>query len=414
MAMALALGACQESGVREETHAGSLRPLTAEPDMRIGNFQDPDLGFTRIGGVDVDRDGNIYVVESSVPEIRVFSSEGRLLRRVGRQGGGPGEFEGSPRFGVVGDTIWTWDSRISRITLFDRQGHVLSTGRTDGVRVQLPRSIGSVLPHSMRPDGTFTSHFSRVSSARGAPESGVEPTDSIPFPMVLFDASGAVTDTIGWAGRPPPRLWRPPSERGSLPESITIDGQRAWVPRPPPDAPWWLPVMDGYVVVEASPPERETESVFAVTRMGLHGDTIYRREIRYEPIPYTDEDLDSIAARGARGEPGGGVPYRPGAPAPPNWEAIARTLRAHMDYPEFRAPLDYPWLAQDESVWIRLTSREGAPSRWVVLDSEGRPRGTLELPPDLRVRWSRGDTLWAVELDEYEVPWLVRYRIQGT
>ena len=412
-ALCLALGACQGSGVQEETDAGSLRRLRAEPDMRIGSFQDPDLGFSRIGGVDVDREGNIYVVEMSVPEIRVFSPEGQLLRRIGGRGGGPGEFEGTPRFGVVGDTIWAWDGRISRITLFDRQGHVLSTGRTDGVRVHLPRSIGSVLPHAMRPDGTFTSFFSRISSASGAPESGVEPTDSIPFPMVLFDASGAVIDTIGWAGRPPPRIWRPPSERGARPEIVTIDGQRLWVPSPPPNLPWWLPVMDGYVVVEAPPPESEAESEFTVIRMGLRGDTIYSRDIRYEPVPYTAEDLDSIAARGARGEPGGGVPYRPGAPAPPNWETIARTFRAHMDYPEFQAPLDYPWLAQDESVWIRLNSEEGAPSRWIVLDPRGRPRGALELPPDLRVRWSRGDTLWAVDLDEYEVQWLVRYRIQG-
>lgn len=33
------------------------------------------------------------------------------------------------------------------------------------------------------------------------------------------------------------------------------------------------------------------------------------------------------------------------------------------------------------------------------------------LPGSSRPLWGRGDTLWVAEPDEFDVPWLVRYRI---
>jgi hypothetical protein len=83
-----------------------------------------------------------------------------------------------------------------------------------------------------------------------------------------------------------------------------------------------------------------------------------------------------------------------------------------MKFPEFKSPLEYPWLAQDESIWLRLSHANHATALWLIMDAGGRPRGLLELPSNLRIVWSRGDTFWAVEPDELEVPWVVRFRIQ--
>ena len=106
------------------------------------------------------------------------------------------------------------------------------------------------------------------------------------------------------------------------------------------------------------------------------------------------------------------APYRPGAPVPADWEAIALSLRDAMKFPEFKNPIEYPWLAQDESIWLRVSNESVTTASWLLLDAEGRPRGLLELPANLRVRWSHGDTIWAVEPDELEVPWVVRFQIQ--
>lgn len=55
-------------------------------------------------------------------------------------------------------------------------------------------------------------------------------------------------------------------------------------------------------------------------------------------------------------------------------------------------------------------------ARWVFSRScysNREPRGRLELPREHGTAWSGGDTAWVIEPDEFDVPWLVRYRIEG-
>lgn len=408
-----ALAACDAANRPGTSNVGALPRLVAEAEMRIGDVDDLDLGFSMVSGVDVDRDGNVYVMEALVPEIRVFTSDGDLLRRLGRRGEGPGEFKGPPRFGVVGDTVWALTMGPDRITLFGRDGTLLSAKRSESVVVPLPGSYGYVVPWTMRPDGKFVSHLARLAMRRDDPPTGVQPTDSIPVPFVLFEPTGEIADTIGWAGRPPPRMWSPHGQTSYRPHTIEIGGGRQFVPQPPVTTPSWLPLPDGYVLVESPLAETDDNGAFTVTRFGLAGDTVYTRTLHYLPVRYSSDDLDSIAARAARGEAGGGVPYNQyGDPVPANWEAIANRLRLEMDFPDFKPAIEYPWIAQDESVWLRVSGGDESTGRWIVLDPQGRPRGTLDLLPDLRILWSRGDAFWAVEPDATDVPWVVRYHIR--
>ena len=48
--------------------------------------------FGKVTGVVAGNDGTIYVADGLAYEIRAFSPDGELLLRVGREGGGPGEF----------------------------------------------------------------------------------------------------------------------------------------------------------------------------------------------------------------------------------------------------------------------------------------------------------------------------------
>lgn len=404
---------CGEAGGPADNSLETLPDLVAEEEIRIGDRDDPDYGFSRVYSLDVGEDGNVFVLESLVPEIRVYSPEGTLLRRIGKRGEGPGEFQGGPSFGVLGDTLWTVDRGLNRITIFDLGGDVLSTGTIDQVMVPLPSSFATVRPWAMRPDGMFISAVSGVRSSRRDPPTGVTATDSIPTPFLLYDATGSVTDTIGWAERPPPRFWRPPSEYRMEMRSIEIAGRQQFVPGPPSGLPWWLNQLDGYLLVETPLAEAPGEGVLTLTRIGLVGDTVFSRDLFYDPIPYSDADLDSIAARGARGEAGGMLPFfTPGASPPDNWKAIANRLRAEMDFPEFQMPIEYPFGARDGSVWLRWQDADSPEARWVLFDPQGRPRGVLTLPLDYRILWSQGDIFWAVDPDEYDVPWLVRFRIR--
>lgn len=408
----IALAACDRAAVSDEVlRVESFPRLVADEEARIGDADDPDVGFSRVGGIDVDAEGHVYVLEGQSAEIRVYDPEGALVRRIGRRGEGPGEFQGGPRFGVKGDTVWAVDQQANRITLFDRRGMLLSTGAIQAVQVRLPSGVGHIMPWSMQPDGLFTGHLSRVSYALDAGEVNVG--DSIPVPIVRFRADGSVADTIGWAGRPPPRMWRPPSEEAPSPAIVEVAGRRFFAPRPPTTLPAWLPLPDGYVLVETPLPAASDAAAFQVTRIGLRADTVYHRSFSFTPERYTPDDLDSIAAWAARGDPRGLSVYMPGRPPPDDWQTIAARLRAVMDFPEWKLPLEAPRLSQDEGIWVRRADqRSGATATWLVFDEEANPRGRLELPEGLDVRWSRGDTVWAVDTDAFGVPWLVRLRLR--
>lgn len=414
LALVSAVTGCDEASDSGPTTLESLPPLGVTEVMRIGDVDDPERGFSRIGSLDIDRDGNLYVMEVSVPEIRVYSPDGARLRSIGGRGQGPGEFGGAPRFGVKGDTVWTIESFNGRLTLFDRQGEVLTTGVAERVVVPLPTSLGFVVPESLRDDGTFGGYFGMVGSNRDGEPTEVEATDSIPWPIVRFDPSGAVLDTLGWVSKPPPRMWRPPSEAGSPSVTIEIAGRRVFVPSAPTNLPRWHQVGTDRVIVDTPAPEAADGASMSVTRVTLDDDTVFHRVLAYTPVPYGAADLDSIAARAARGEPGGFAPYNPNASAPDDWEAIAHRLRAEMAFPEFQLPLEYSWPAPGGGVWLRRAGdRSTGNAEWAVVDGDGEVRGRLELPYQVRPLWARGDTLWATEPDDLEIPWLVRYEITG-
>ena len=85
-----------------------------------------------------------------------------------------------------------------------------------------------------------------------------------------------------------------------------------------------------------------------------------------------------------------------------------------MSMPQFQPPVyqvAWPWLDDDGSLWLRREQTPGDTQRWLVLDAAGMPRGQVEVPRRIRLGYPRGDVLWAAELGEYDVPWVVRYRL---
>jgi sugar lactone lactonase YvrE len=76
---------------------GMESPVTLELDelWRIGgDTDDEDEFFGIISRITTDPDGNIYLLDSQLNEVKVFSPDGAFLRTMGREGEGPGEFRG--------------------------------------------------------------------------------------------------------------------------------------------------------------------------------------------------------------------------------------------------------------------------------------------------------------------------------
>lgn len=116
-------------------------------DLRIGAMEGtgPDVWGT-ITAFAVSSAGHIAVLDGQAQEVRVFDSEGRFLRTIGRKGEGPGEFEGAVAVHFDrDDRIWVVDARNARYEVFDETGtHVRSTSRRGGVVLGDPGMMTSI------------------------------------------------------------------------------------------------------------------------------------------------------------------------------------------------------------------------------------------------------------------------------
>lgn len=101
--------------------------IQATTDMIYGT----DTGaasFGDIRGIAVDTWGRLYATDGQDATVRVFDSLGHLVRAIGRQGEGPGEFtmpEGVA-FGPDGN-VYVYDAVGRRLTVFDTAGELVAT-----------------------------------------------------------------------------------------------------------------------------------------------------------------------------------------------------------------------------------------------------------------------------------------------
>jgi hypothetical protein len=57
-----------------------------------GDTDDEDEFFGVISSIQSDRDGNVYLLDTQLAEVKIFSPDGEFIRVIGREGEGPGEF----------------------------------------------------------------------------------------------------------------------------------------------------------------------------------------------------------------------------------------------------------------------------------------------------------------------------------
>jgi hypothetical protein len=105
--------------------------------------------------------GRYFVTNVGGTDVIVFDSTGQYITRLGRRGGGPGEFESIVAIDVVNDTVYVFDGRHSRLSLF-------------GPDLRFARSVALDLKPTTRalvlPDGRLIVNASvRTSAAVGQP-----------------------------------------------------------------------------------------------------------------------------------------------------------------------------------------------------------------------------------------------------
>ena len=93
--------------------------------FRLGSVDGPDEEtlFGRVLGVQLDDDGNVYVLDGLAPAVRVFDSDGRYVRSLGGRGAGPGEFMRPNGLIITEDgRLWVRDTGNRRYEVFESDG----------------------------------------------------------------------------------------------------------------------------------------------------------------------------------------------------------------------------------------------------------------------------------------------------
>jgi hypothetical protein len=109
--------------------------LEMVPEVSIGELDGPEeylLG--QVGGLAVADDGTVLVVDRQAPALRAYDVQGKHVRTFGAPGGGPGEYE-SPDGGIavlVDGRIALRDPGNGRIMVYDPSGEENATWRLRG------------------------------------------------------------------------------------------------------------------------------------------------------------------------------------------------------------------------------------------------------------------------------------------
>lgn len=155
-----------------------------------------------------------------------------------------------------------------------------------------------------------------------------------------------------------------------------------------------------YVVRVELPVPGSTDVVPArLVRYALSGDSLGTGELELDAVPIPESVRDSLLDVEVDR-----IADRMGGTA-----AARRALQS-----EFWVPTHYPVVSnvvagEDRTTWLKI----GAPGegRWMVLDGEWDPIGTLTLPEDFRLELASVRELWGVATDQLDVPRIVRYRV---
>jgi len=117
--------------------------------------------FSRINGLDVDDNGNLYVLDYRSAHVRVFDDRGVFLRTIGQKGQGPGEME-MPVFVQVEPS--------GELAVFDYLRRNLITFSLGGKYLRQSRTRESFVPLRIDPQGNIVGSVSLAPAPIGGRE----------------------------------------------------------------------------------------------------------------------------------------------------------------------------------------------------------------------------------------------------
>ena len=356
--------------------AGSAQAQQSAPEFRLqrvlsigGDMASANAAFMSIGGLAVAASGHIYVLDAGDRSIRVFDSAGRFVRRFGRQGGGPGEFQ-SPVGIWVDSLVGVSDMTQHRMSWFTLDGRHVRTEATPMLD-ETPVLRVRPLRHG-RAVGATPSRMG-VNTSRATPEGS-------PYVAVVVLSRGAAPDTllrmhsgVAWFH---PRGADVPF--GTVPTHLGWGGAHAVL------GDSMVATVDGY---------SGTVRWYRAAPAGL--ELVRTRQLPSRSRPANDDDTRRIE-RQIRSE-GPGLPRRLVIQSPPRTSIGSQAL-----------------FSDEGFLWIRNTAEPGQAHVWTVFGPGGEITYRLSLPAGFDLRDVRGDRLYGTARTQNGSPVVTAYRLLRT
>ncbi len=100
--------------------------LDLEEDLSIGREDDDNYMFYAVRKIDVDDQGNIYVLEGRNCRLQKFDRTGQYLQTIGKKGQGPGEFQ-KPSWFFLDEENNIYVSEYLKIHIFNGKGEYIKS-----------------------------------------------------------------------------------------------------------------------------------------------------------------------------------------------------------------------------------------------------------------------------------------------
>lgn len=333
---------------------------TLEQDLRLGTVDEggPEQ-FSQVAWIDEDSEGRIYILDYPAQEIRVFGPQGEYSHTIGRKGEGPGELTSAAglNWGPDGN-IWVWGS--GRFSVFTPAGDFVTSW---------PRQTrGVIYPWN----GGFTPAGDYIDWGLDR-ERGENPNETTGLTTMY---PSRFTPPDSYDTLPPLRFqaWmRGPGQmsRGTNKGIMLAQTKSGHI---------WFAHTDSYVLYQRT----------------LEGDTILTSSLPAEARQITDAEIDSIIRYYVEQ----GFPVRP----EPDEFVRERRLVTRV-------------LADNEGHIYVLPEEEDVAEGSVidVFRDDGIYLGRMELDQAVLTRgpppFVTGEHVYGVVTDEYDVPFVVRWRI---
>ncbi len=351
--------------------------LSERPILNIGEIESPpEYQLYRVfDAVRLD-DGRIVVANSGTNELRLYDSSGSYLGSAGREGGGPGEFEGLRSLATTaGDSLLTYDWRQRRISIFDSKG---AFGRSFTPE---PLAGTAAFADQIEPLADGSLLIKAQNFASGGVMDGLR-RDTLS--LLLCNREGALLDTLmTFPGAE--RLFETNTSGDNV--MVMVRG-RLWSPEPQLAA-----HSDGYFF--GSGKSFEVGYYSAVS--GLQ--RLFRLQqpellVTDEDIErYKQEEMEEIDDENERRRFEEGLADMPFTQTFPAYEAL---------------------LADSEgNLWVEEHRRPGLKeqSTWLVFDGEGALLGTVETPYRFRPLQIGADFVLGRWLDDFDIEHVQMYEL---